>query len=129
MGHGHRPVEIKTFRPEISSVDIMIAGVSSCLLPLGGGGDDECGVMEQISPVLSVRSCNTAVLSWRYLHPAQLSHHIRDCKANLAVLVTMEEMDPAIILSSHSYHHTSHSHSPVRKPFCPGLSHCHTATP
>ena len=73
MGHGHRPVEIKTFRPEISSVDIMIAGVSSCLLPLGGGGDDECGVMEQISPVLSVRSCNTAVLSWRYLHPAQPS--------------------------------------------------------
>ena len=46
-------MKIKTFRPEISIVDIMIAKVSFCLLPLGGDGDDG---------VLSVRSCSAAEL-------------------------------------------------------------------
>ena len=39
-------MKIKTFRPEISIVDIMIAKVSFCILPVGGNGVDGGGMME-----------------------------------------------------------------------------------
>ena len=66
MGHSHsrchRTMKIKTFRPEICSVDIMMGKVSSCLLPGGGAGDDECDVMEQITRVLTVSTGTCALL-------------------------------------------------------------------
>ena len=76
-GHSHRTVKIKTFRPEISTVDIMIAKVSSCLLPVGGDGDDECDVMKcWVSGAAEhpLQHCSTAALSFYHIciHPTSV---------------------------------------------------------
>ena len=99
----------------------MIAKVSSCLLPGGGDGDDECEMME-------LQHCSCEALSFYHIciHPrSHLSHHSRlkqICPFTFQpVLVTIEQMDPAIILLS--------SQQPVQSGSNLSVQDCHIVTP
>ena len=116
-----RTLKIKTFRPEISTVDIMIAKVSSCLLPGGGDGDDECEMME-------LQHCSLIILS--YLHPSQIPpQSSQQTQTNLPIHL------PARVGDNRTDGPSNHpplltTASPVRKQSeCPGLSYCHTFNP
>ena len=90
MGHSHshchsyRTEKIKTFRPEISSVDIMMGKVSSCLLPGGGDGDDECDVMEQIT-LCSPAASSLIILIFCLTSAPQPTSVITETQTNLPI--------------------------------------------
>ena len=119
-----RAMKIKTFRPEISIVDIMIAKVSFCILPLG--------VMVMMAAIWWSADCQELQLCRA---PALSFYHI--CIQPTSVIPDSNKFAhsppvPCWWQWNRWTQQSSSPHTPVQSgsnSVCAGLSYCHTFKP